>query len=403
MPDFQITDEDRLKFKQLLREAATDGTVVGDFIKSMFSYDSKNQGGNEDNKLSESELESFFEHLISKSIDKYYKENNADVANDPWTSGASFKGIKRGNEYLSTDKIEKDIKHLDESKSDIGHHHIPNEIDSTDSNGNPVDPLSVDVIPNLNASKITDGVITRPIQTTGRISRQDASDSDITSLAAGTSGTDKYYFNNVTSDHELKYELLDNAGNLVGALVTNINADGSVTTHLRSYNNAGKGQQVYNDITSGINKTIQNGSISLQRFYAVTDINAFYRGIKPKPAHLGIIYGVQTGIQVPKAGVTSEDHKVDFKDATSNNNIDGFKFTEAPTVILTVDSDADFASHISLSVKSKSTTSFTYRAYTDLRLPELIESPQVKMKQGEGTDRSTKFSVNWVAFGNCSY
>lgn len=403
MPNFNITDEDRLKFKQLLREAATDGTVVGDFIQSLFSYDSKTQGGNEDNKLSSSELESYFEALISRSIDKYYRDNNADVKNDPWTSGASFKGIKRGNEYLSTAKMEKDIDNLEETKSDKGHHHIPSDIDSTDSKGNPVSPLSTAIIPNLDASKITSGVVTRPVQTTGRVSRQDASDSDITSLSAGTSGTDRYYFNNVTSDHELKYELLDHAGNLVGALVTNINSDGSVTTHLRSYNNAGKGQQVYNDITSGIRKTIQNGSISLQRYYAVTDVDAFYRGIKPKPAHLGIIYGVQTGIQVPKAGVTSEDHSVSFSDKSSSNNVNGFKFTEAPTVILTVNSDADLASHISLSVKSTSTTAFTYRAYTDLRITELIDSPQIKMKQGEGSDRSTKFSVNWVAFGNCSY
>lgn len=403
MPNFNITDEDRLKFKQLLREAATDGTVVGDFIQSLFSYDSKNQGGNEDNKLSSSELETFFEGLISRSIDKYYRDNNADAANDPWTSGASFKGIKRGNEYLSTAKMEKDIDNLDKTKSDKGHHHIPAEIDSTDSRGNPVSPLSSAIIPNLDASKITSGVINRPVQTTGRIFRQDASDSDITSLAAGGSGTNYYYFNNVTSDHELKFELLDHAGNIVGALVTNINSDGSVTTHLRSYNNAGKGQQVYNDITTGIRKTIQNGSISLQNYYSVSDKDAFYRGITPKPAHLGIIYGVQSNIQVPKAGVTSEDHSVNFSDRSASNNVNGFQFTEAPTVILTVNSDADFASHISLSVKSTSKTSFTYRAYTDLRLQELIESPQVKMKQGEGTDRSTKFSVNWVAFGNCSY
>lgn len=403
MPNFNITDEDRLKFKQLLREAATDGTVVGDFIQSLFSYDSKNQGGNEDNKLSSSELESFFEGLISRSIDKYYRDNNADAANDPWTSGASFKGIKRGNEYLSTAKMEKDIDNLENTKSDKGHHHIPAEIDSTDSRGNPVSPLSSAIIPNLDASKITSGVINRPVQTTGRIFRQDASDSDITSLAAGGPGTNYYYFNNVTSDHELKFELLDHAGNIVGALVTNINSDGSVTTHLRSYNNAGKGQQVYNDITTGIRKTIQNGSISLQNYYSVSDKDAFYRGITPKPAHLGIIYGVQSNIQVPKAGVTSEDHSVNFSDRSASNNVNGFQFTEAPTVILTVNSDADFASHISLSVKSTSKTSFTYRAYTDLRLQELIESPQVKMKQGEGTDRSTKFSVNWVAFGNCSY
>lgn len=399
MPDLKITDEDRLKFKQLLREAASDGTIIGNFIQSLFQSDTTNQGGNADNKLSENEIESWFERLISKSIDKYYQDNQS-VESDPWTSGASFKGIKKGNQYLSTSKIEKDIDNLEETKSDIGHHHIPSDIDSKDSSGNTVDPLSVDIIPDLNASKITDGVINRPVQTTGRIQRQDASDSDITSLQAGQSGTNNYYWNNVTSDHDLKYELLDSQGHIAGALVTNINTDGSVISHLRAYNRAGKGEEVYNDISTGLRKTVDGSSIKLEKFYSVTDINAFYRGIKPLPSHMGILYGVQTGISV-NGKENNSQHTVTFDPSSSqNNNVSTFKFAENPIVILTVKSDAANSQFIHVSVVSTSKTQFVYRVYGDPYLISLLKDVKYS---NDSQSFSASLDVNWIAIGACSF
>lgn len=386
MPNLDITEQDRLKFKQLLREAATDGTIIGDFIQSLFQSDTKAQGGDEDNKLSNAEIIAWFERMISNSIDKYYADNAAKASENSSTTGASFKGIRQGNQYLSTAKLESDIATLDRTKSSIGHHHSPSDIDFKDASGKIVAPLSVDVIPNLNASKITDGVIDRPIQTTGKIQRQDASDSDITALNSGQSGTNNYYWNNVTKDHDLKYELLDSQGHLAGALVTDINADGSVISHLRSYNRAGKGEEVYNDISSGVRKTVDGSSIKLERFYSVSDINAFYRGIKILPSHMGILYGIQTGVAV-NGQENNSLHTVRFDPSSSqNNNVSTFRFTEMPIVILTVKSDSANGQHAHVSVASASTSQFVYRVYGD--------SSQAA---------SASIDVNWLAIGSCTF
>lgn len=363
MADIQIDENTRLAFQQLLKEAMTDGTIVGNFIQSMFSYDTTSLGGNNNNKLEESEIETFFEKMISAAIDKYYKDNVASKDTNSITKGAKLTGISSGSQFLST-----------------YHHHKPSEIDpvyTTDKDGKKTvsETLNVDVLPQIPGSKVTD--LDNSLY---KSDKNKDSPSDISAGHTLVNETTNYWNNVPEGSREISFCNYDGKGHVVGKFVSYVNSDGSVQTGIEAFNQVGNGTSMSNGLYTIVKKTDSGTS----RAFGASDVNAFYRGIKPLPSHMGILYGSNTNVSAPEKGATNT-HTVTFDpSSSSNNNVSTFKFTEAPIVIVCVNANNDSGSHITASVKSSSQTNFTYRLYCD-------------------ADGSPQVNVNWIAIGNCSF
>lgn len=409
-----------------------------------------------DNKIDSAEFKELIDNIIN--ILKGFKtEIGTDESPQITGSGYSFKGIRQGSTTLDLSKIEATLEY----KSWVGHKHtasaiaegiLPVKVGGTGANsvaknlvfsgptsGNNAAPtwraLVSGDIPNLDATKITSGTLSRPLTVssdtrtntitgTGSVV-SNTSDDFIWGTTFNTKAVDLDHagkttesgttYNNITKDVGGYIRMTDSdnfAYSFIGGFAR---ADGSVVTRMFARDRWGS----TDDLRTGISFASNAKSSGHQHIYnlygAGVTVEDFYRGIRPKPAHLGILYGTITDVEVKKSddGVyiqyipdnDSQGNAVYFKfedlDAASNFP-EGWSFNAAPVILLSVRSGINPSSandkkgytkalsNITIHVASVSKTQFRLRLYNYNHEDDNGDYEDLK---------GQKLVINWLAIG----
>lgn len=409
-----------------------------------------------DSKIDSAEFKELIDNIIN--ILKGFKtEIGTDESPQITGSGYSFKGIRQGSTTLDLSRIEATLEY----KSWIGHKHtadviaegiLPVKVGGTGVNsvaknlvfsgpksGNNAAPawraLVPDDIPNLDATKITSGTLSRPLTVSSGTSTN-----TITGTGAFVSNTSEDFilgstfntkavdldhagvttssgttYNNITQNVGGYFRLTDVDNFAYLMFGGNASANGSVTARMFSRDRWGSVE----DARTGIAFTTNAKTTGHQHSYALygsgVTVEDFYRGIRPKPAHLGILYGTITDVEVKKSddGVyiqyipdnDSQGNAVYFKfedlDAASNFP-EGWSFNAAPVILLSVRSGINPSSendkkgytkalsNITIHVASVSKTQFRLRLYNYNHEDDNGDYEDLK---------GQKLVINWLAIG----
>ena len=348
-----VLDDDTLS--ELLNNFKSAATGIAKIIQSADS------DGNEE--LSEAELVVGLLNLILE-IANNHSDDETETPIDQVGSGYTFTGIQKGTTKLDLTQLWNRIN----KKSNIGHTHTASAITTGQ--------LSVNRI-----EGVENGVWTNPVSTSGVINRRHDS-ANITASAVTSSTTGSTVWNNVESDQTLDFQTIDSQSNMVGAFRTGIQADGTTYGGIYSQN-YWQGSFKQNYIYAGISKTTSG----MTNTYAVADVDAFYKGIQPQPAHMGICSGshsLTTG-----SSYYTDSGTISFPLSSSSN---GLYYSSAPNVIVSIEysgdgnqTNATALAGITPVVRDVTTSSFSIRVFN--------------ANQTSGVSLTLK----WIAIGSYSY